>query len=78
MLEDLLVYRDSSFATLQTRKYPNSLSIAILEPSLTDQELEQLTVEIDRIQKVFKSVMEEQPLDFAFSFVKELPEESKT
>jgi hypothetical protein len=36
-----------------------------------------LDIEVNRIEKVFKSVLDEQPLDFAFSFVKELPEESK-
>jgi hypothetical protein len=36
-----------------------------------------LSAEIDRIEKVFRSLMEEQPLDFAMGFLKESPD-SKT
>jgi hypothetical protein len=46
----------------------------LVDPSLSDQQLEQLAIEVDRIEKVFRSLMEEQPLDFAMGFLKESPE----
>lgn len=50
------------------------ISFNSLEPSLTDQQLESLAYEVERVEKVFKTLMLEQPLDFALSIVKESPE----
>jgi len=38
---------------------------------LTDKQLQELAIEVDRVEKVFKALIDEQPLDFAFPFVKE-------
>lgn len=47
------------------------LYFVFLEPSLTDKQLQELAIEVDRVEKVFKALIDEQPLDFAFPFVKE-------
>ena len=80
MLDDLLKFREKKFNSLATGK-PNSLFLLIFpqinfykEPSLTEQQLESLAFEVERIEKVFKTLLAEQPLEFALSVVKESPD----